>query len=117
MKKILFFALSLSISAFSAEWASIYHSLIAFDERAGLPDGNRPGYVKPLATNLGTVLNSNWISSARIPQVFTIEAGMPLMMKSSGHTAALQKNITPIPQQIKRTQQLNLRVFPPHTKY
>ncbi|MEE0877203.1 MAG: DUF6588 family protein [Fibrobacteraceae bacterium] len=84
MKKILFFALSLSISAFSAEWASIYHSLIAFDERAGLPDGNRPGYVKPLATNLGTVLNSNWISSARIPQVFTIEAGMPLMIVGIG---------------------------------
>lgn len=64
-------------------WASIYHSLIAFDERvfddAGnfLPDANRPGYVKPIISNLGNVLNSNWHTSATVPQSPVFEAGMP----------------------------------------
>lgn len=85
MKKTIALILSLAFFAFGAEWASIYHSLIAFDERPEIPDGNRPGYVKPLATNLGTVLNSNWISSARVPQAFTIEAGLPLMIVGIGN--------------------------------
>ncbi len=70
----------LSTSCFAAEWASIYHSLLAFDERSGIPDANRPGYVKPIATNLGTVLNSNWFSSASVPQNFTFEAGLPITL-------------------------------------
>lgn len=85
MKKSLTLIFSLAFFAFGAEWASIYHSLIAFDERPEIADGNRPGYVKPLATNLGTVLNSNWISSARVPQVLTIEAGLPLMIVGIGN--------------------------------
>lgn len=65
-------------------WASIYHSLIAFDERvfddAGnfLADANRPGYVKPIINNLGNVLNSNWFSSASVPNSLAFEAGLPI---------------------------------------
>jgi hypothetical protein len=60
-------------------WASIYHSIIAFDE-TGLPDGNRPGYVKPIITQLGTVLNSNWVHSANVPQSFSFDAGLPITL-------------------------------------
>lgn len=60
-------------------WASIYESIAAFENR---PNGdarifNRPDYVKPIITNLGNVLNSNWYVSASIPESFTFEAGMP----------------------------------------
>lgn len=86
MKKLAKFttAIILAAAAFAnADWASIYHTLIAFDERvfddAGnfLADANRPGYVKPIINNLGNVLNSNWYTSATVPQSFAFEAGMP----------------------------------------
>lgn len=88
MKKInlilAFLTATASLSFAEPEWASIYHSLIAFDKREGLPDGNRPGYVKPLATNLGTVLNSNWYASASVPEVFSFEAGLPIALVTLG---------------------------------
>lgn len=57
-------------------WASTYESLSAFDSSIPIY-GNRPDYVKPIITNLGTILNSNWVSSAGVPESFTFEAGMP----------------------------------------
>lgn len=75
-----FFALSAVTFAGAADWASIYHSLIAFDERPEVADGNRPGYVKPIVTNLGAILNSNWAASASIPESFAFEAGMPFAL-------------------------------------
>ena len=80
MKKFFLFVAFLISVSYSADWASIYHSLIAFDERPEIADANRPGYVKPLATSLGTVLNSNWITSASIPKNFSFEAGMPFAL-------------------------------------
>lgn len=73
---ILFFAFG---SAF-ADWASIYHSMIAFDERPEIIDGNRPGYVKPIITQLGTVLNGNWVHSANVPLSFSFDAGLPITL-------------------------------------
>lgn len=79
-------ALALTLIAASATfamdedgWASTYESLSAFDTSIPVY-GNRPGYVKPLITNLGTILNSNWVSSAGVPQSFTFEAGMPFAL-------------------------------------
>lgn len=80
LKIATFFALSAATFASAADWASIYHSLIAFDERPDLQDGNRPGYVKPIITNLGAILNSNWAASASIPESFVFEAGMPFAL-------------------------------------
>ena len=81
MKKIKFFltALLFTFGSASADWASIYHSIIAFDE-TGLPDGNRPGYVQPIITQLGTVLNGNWVHSADVPQSFSFDAGLPITL-------------------------------------
>ena len=83
MKTISRFALFLSIvivpSVLAMDedgWASTYESLSAFD-KSNILYGNRPGYVKPIITNLSTILNSNWVSSAGVPQEFTFEAGMP----------------------------------------
>ena len=64
-------------SAFAMDdsgWASEYESMSAFDSQLG----NRSGYVKPIIDNLGNVLNSNWYSSASVPQSFTFEAGLPI---------------------------------------
>lgn len=70
-------ALASLASAMDADgWASTYESLSAFDE-SNLVYGNRPGYVKPIVTNLSTILNSNWVSSANVPQSFAFEAGLP----------------------------------------
>lgn len=82
MKKINIFLIGLVLSAstISAEWASIYDSMIAFDETPGLRNGNRPGYVKPIITQLGTVLNGNWVSSANVPQSFSFDAGLPITL-------------------------------------
>lgn len=82
MKKINIFliALVLSASTISAEWGSIYDSMIAFDETPGLKNGNRPGYVKPIITQLGTVLNGNWVNSANVPQSFSFDAGIPITL-------------------------------------
>lgn len=57
-------------------WATTYESLSAFDSSIPIY-GNRPDYVKPIITNLGTILNSNWVSSAGVPKSFTFEAGLP----------------------------------------
>ena len=64
-------------SAFAMDgsgWASEFESMSAFDSQYG----NRAGYVKPIIDNLGNVLNSNWYSSASVPQSFTFEAGLPI---------------------------------------
>lgn len=73
-------AISLVVSASFAMddngWASSYESIAAFDKSNPL-FGNRPGYVKPIITNISTILNSNWVSSAGVPRSLTFEAGMP----------------------------------------
>ncbi len=63
-------------------YASIYESIAAFENRAGGDARifNRPGYVKPIITNLGPVLNSNWYVSATVPQSITFEAGLPFAL-------------------------------------
>lgn len=60
-------------------YASIYESIAAFENRPGGDARifNRPGYVKPIITNLAPVLNSNWYVSATVPQSMTFEAGLP----------------------------------------
>lgn len=63
-------------------YASIYESIAAFDN-SDVGDSrmfNRPGYVKPIITNLGPVLNSNWYVSASVPQSVTFEAGLPFSL-------------------------------------
>lgn len=82
LKNFAIFAALSATAAFAApDWASTYHSLLAFDD-TGVQDGNRPGYVKPIATDLGSVLNSNWYVSATVPQTFAFEAGMPFALVS-----------------------------------
>ncbi|MBO7106469.1 MAG: hypothetical protein J6W22_13495 [Fibrobacter sp.] len=83
-------ALALSLITASATfamdengWASTYESLSAFDTSIPIY-GNRPEYVKPIITNLGTILNSNWVSSAGVPQSFTFEAGLPFALVPIG---------------------------------
>lgn len=63
-------------------YASIYESIAAFENRAGGDARifNRPGYVKPIITNLGPVLNSNWYVSATVPQSIAFEAGLPFAL-------------------------------------
>ena len=64
-------------------YASIYESIAAFEDRPADKPGyearifNRPGYVKPIITNLSPVLNSNWYVSATVPQSISFEAGLP----------------------------------------
>ena len=64
-------------------YASIYESIAAFENRPADKPGyearifNRPGYVKPIITNLSPVLNSNWYVSATVPQSISFEAGLP----------------------------------------
>jgi hypothetical protein len=67
-------------------YASIYESIAAFENRPGGDARifNRPGYVKPIITNLGNVLNSNWYVSASIPQSMVFEAGLPFALVSIG---------------------------------
>ena len=64
-----------ALPLFAADWSSNYLAMAAFDP--GNAEGNRPGYVKPIATYVGSVLNANWISNAGVPQAFTFEAGLP----------------------------------------
>jgi len=63
-------------------YASIYESIAAFEDRPGGEARifNRPGYVKPIITNLGNVLNSNWYVSSSIPQSMVFEAGLPFSL-------------------------------------
>ena len=78
-KSCIALALTLATATFAMDedgWASTYESLSAFD-KSNVLYGNRPGYVKPIITNLSTIHNSNWVSSAGVPQEFTFEAGMP----------------------------------------
>lgn len=79
MKKLaliatLFLGASSAFAMDDSGWASEYESMSAFDSQLG----NRSGYVKPIIDNLGNVLNSNWYSSASVPQSFTFEAGLPI---------------------------------------
>lgn len=67
-------------SAMDADgWASTYESLSAFDE-TNLVYGKRPDYVRPIITNLGSVFNSNWVSSAGVPQHISYEVGLPFAL-------------------------------------
>ena len=63
-------------------WATIYESIAAFEDRPGGDARifNRPGYVKPIITNLGNVLNSNWYVSANVPQSLNFEFGLPISL-------------------------------------
>ncbi len=72
---VLFAATVFAGSAFSAEWASDYQSMSAFNKDAG-----RKSYVKPIATYFGTVLNGSWISTASLPKGFSFDAGMPFQI-------------------------------------
>lgn len=67
-------------------WASIHESIAAFEDRPGDATGlfNRPDYVKPIISNLGNVLNSNWYISASVSQSFAFEAGLPISLISIG---------------------------------
>ena len=38
---------------------------------------NREGYVKPIATYVGTVLNGSWVATASLPKAFSFDAGLP----------------------------------------
>lgn len=81
-KLVLALSLTSAIVSFAMDddgWASSYESLSAFDKTNPLY-GNRPDYVKPIITNLSTILNSNWVSSAGVPQSFTFEVGMPFAL-------------------------------------
>ena len=84
--KIIGFTLFLSFTTSFAEWATIHESIVAFDERPGIFKANRPGYVRPIITQLGTVLNSNWIISSNVPQRFSFDAGMPLQLSLISET-------------------------------
>ena len=64
---------ALALPLFAADWATNYQAMSAFDSDLG----NQPGYIKPIATYVGSVLNANWISNAGVPQDFTFEAGLP----------------------------------------
>lgn len=76
MKKwFLILLLGMAGFAFSAEWASDYGSMIAFQKSS-----NRKGYVKPIATYIGTVLNGSWVSSASLDREFSFEAGLPFQI-------------------------------------
>ena len=63
-------------------YASIYESIAAFENRAGGDPRifNRPNYVKPIITNLGPVLNSNWYISATVPESFALDGGLPFSL-------------------------------------
>jgi hypothetical protein len=65
----------LTSTLLAADWASNYQSMLAFDPDQ--PEGNRPGYIKPVATYVGSVLNANWVTSATVSQNFSFEAGLP----------------------------------------
>lgn len=95
MKKVSKIALALGCIAATANtfamdengWASTYESLSAFEDK-GIDNqsfNNRPGYVKPIISNLGNVLNSNWYVSASVPQSITFEVGMPFSIIPIGN--------------------------------
>lgn len=75
-------ALCGTVSAFAMDengWASIYESIGAFDSNIPVY-GGRSGYVQPIISKLGNVLNSNWYVSANVPESFTFEAGLPFSL-------------------------------------
>lgn len=87
MKRLLLFLMSVAIATYAMDdngYASIFESLASFENRADQSacNGcfNRPGYVKPIITNLGNVLNSNWYASASVPKSFVFEAGLPISL-------------------------------------
>lgn len=93
---ILAFSLAFVSSAFAMDengWATVPEILSAFDSKA--PFGNRPGYVKPLVTNIGTILNSNWISSATVEKVLSIEYGIPIAIAPLGDDDRTYGNNSP----------------------
>lgn len=76
MKKIFRISLFFSaVSLFAAEWASDYQSMTAFQKSS-----NRTGYVKPVATYMGTVFNGSWISGASLDRGLSFEAGLPFQI-------------------------------------
>lgn len=76
MKKAFWIPILFSaVSLFAAEWASDYQSMSAFQKSNG-----RTGYVKPIATYMGTVLNGSWISTAHLERNLSIEFGLPFQI-------------------------------------
>lgn len=69
-----------SASSVFAE-GSLQRTLKAFEDK--------PGYVQPLATSFGSIYNSNWVSSARVPAGFGWEFSLPITLtylNSDDHT-------------------------------
>lgn len=67
-----------AISAYATDsegWATTSESLSAFYKAS-----NRAGYVKPIVSVIGNVLNSNWYASASVPKGFAFEAGLPFAL-------------------------------------
>lgn len=67
---------------YAADWVSSYQTMIAFEGKNGphAAEGNRPGYVKPLATYFSTVQNGNWLTSATVPKNLSFEIGLPFTL-------------------------------------
>ena len=62
-----------ALPLFAADWSSNYLAMAAFVP--GNAEGNRPGYVKPIATYVGPVHNAYRLSNAGVPQASSFEAG------------------------------------------
>ncbi|MDR1760245.1 MAG: hypothetical protein LBR60_06940 [Fibrobacter sp.] len=62
--------------SFAADWASSYQTMIAFDKTRA--EGNRPGYVKPLATYFSAVQNGSWLTGVTVPKSLSFEIGLPI---------------------------------------
>lgn len=93
---ILAFSLTIASTTFAMDengWATVPEILSAFDSKA--PFGNRPGYVKPLVNNIGTILNSNWISSATVEKSLSIEYGIPIAIAPLGDDDRTYGNNSP----------------------
>lgn len=76
MKKAFWISILFSATAlFAADWASDYDAMCAFQKSF-----DRTGYVKPIATYMGTVLNGSWISTAHLERNLSIEFGLPFQI-------------------------------------
>lgn len=67
---------AISVHAADANgWATTDETLNAFSKTSG-----QTGYVKPIVNIIGNVLNSNWYTSASVPQSFAFDAGLPFAL-------------------------------------
>ncbi len=62
--------------SFAADWSSSYQTMTAFDKTRS--EGNRPGYVKPLATYFSAVQNGSWLTGVTVPKGVSFEIGLPI---------------------------------------